>query len=159
MTAQLWSIFYGLKLAWESHRTSLVLETDCPSAIGHVLHPDPRYPMADLVSMIKSLRVEAWDSLELECISESANAATSALSSHCLSGRGGLDDIVSPPAFVMAIIFERWQIDGVVGLFVRGVHSSLIIIYLNKCVCFMITFKNVFLTLFKHASSFFHGLN
>ena len=107
VTAQLWSIFYGLKLAWESHRTSLVLETDCPSALGHVLHPDPRYPLADLVSMINGLRAEAWNSLELECIPESANAAASALSSHCLSGRGGVDDFVSPPASVMAIVSEE----------------------------------------------------
>ena len=107
VTAQLWSIFYGLKLAWESHRTSLVLETDCPSALGHVLHPDPRYPLADLVSMINGLRAEAWDSLELECIPESANAAASALSSHCLSGRGGVDEFVSPPASVMAIVSEE----------------------------------------------------
>ena len=65
VTAQLWAIFYGLKLAWECHMTSLILETDCEAALGHVLHPDPAYPMADLVTMINNLRAEAWDALEL----------------------------------------------------------------------------------------------
>ncbi|KAL1804936.1 hypothetical protein ACET3Z_028004 [Daucus carota] len=107
MSAQLWSIFYGLKLAWESHKTSVVLETNCAAALEHVLHPDPAYPLADLVTMINNLRAEAWDSLELECIPESANAAASALSSHCLFGCGGVDDILSPPPSVRAIISQE----------------------------------------------------
>lgn len=73
ITAQLWSIFHGLKLAWESGQTTLLVETACAEALEHILHPDPFFPMADLVTLINNLHTEPWEDLQFNLVSESAN--------------------------------------------------------------------------------------
>ncbi|KAK1373057.1 hypothetical protein POM88_029250 [Heracleum sosnowskyi] len=52
VTAELWAIYYGLKMAWERNKTNLVVFSECREAITIIRNDDPSYPMAMLVDMI-----------------------------------------------------------------------------------------------------------
>lgn len=57
--AELWSIFYGLKLAWEKEVKHVVIESDCAEAVNQVNNPDPDFGLVDLVLLIKNIEGEA----------------------------------------------------------------------------------------------------
>lgn len=107
--AKLWSIFYGLKLAQETEKTNILIESECAEAITHIPHPDPSYHMALLIVMINNLLGEAWDHVGMSAIPPSANRVAQTLAYICISGDGGVDNIPVPPAPVTPIIAEEMQ--------------------------------------------------
>lgn len=104
ITAQLWSIFYGLKLAWENEEKNVVVECDCEEAVNQVHNPDPGYDMFNLVCMIKQLMSEAWDHCELVLISASANTAVAAIANNAINDNGGIEELGVPPSYITSIL-------------------------------------------------------
>ena len=103
-TAELWSIWYGLKLAWEAGKTSVTLECESEEAVNHVLHPDENYEMFQLVLMIRQIMSEAWDVCDIVHIPSSSNLPATALANRALNGDGGLEYRDVPPSFIRSLL-------------------------------------------------------
>lgn len=65
VTAELWSIWYGLKLAWENGRKTVTVECESEVAVHQVLHPDENDDLYQLVCMIRMIMSEAWKMCDL----------------------------------------------------------------------------------------------
>lgn len=102
--AELWSIYYGLKLAWETSNTSVIVEVDSEEAVIAVNDPNPEFWLANLVGMIKMLLSEAWDACVITHIPTSANGAATALASTALGWDGGLNGLSSPPSSITSVL-------------------------------------------------------
>ncbi|WOH01420.1 hypothetical protein DCAR_0520804 [Daucus carota subsp. sativus] len=64
LAAELWSIFYGLKMAWEMGNVhSVIIESDCKRAVDEVNNIDSAFVLADLVEMINSIMTLATSEL------------------------------------------------------------------------------------------------
>ena len=105
VAAELWSIFYGLKMAWEKGNVkSVFIESDCLEAVNLINNPDPGFFLADLVDMIKALESEEWDSCAIVHVPSSSNEAATALARAYVDGEGGLVDLPRAPAFLQPMI-------------------------------------------------------
>lgn len=102
--AELWSIFYGLKLAWEKEVKHVVIESDCEEAVNQVNSPDPDFGLIDLIMLIKNIEGEAWESCVIQHCSSGANAAAVALANHELNGDGGIEELDDAPGFMHAVL-------------------------------------------------------
>lgn len=103
-TAELWAIFYGLKMAWEREKTSVVIFSESRAAINAINAADPAHPMAMLVNMVSGLLRESWDFVDIQPTHPDANAAVNAMAQHCMRGDGGVEEFVEPPSAIKAII-------------------------------------------------------
>ncbi|XP_074367270.1 uncharacterized protein LOC141707799 [Apium graveolens] len=103
--AELWSIFYGLKLAWEKvHMKHVVVECDSQEAVNVVTNPDPDFWLADLVALIKNLENEAWDSCRIEHVSKDENEAATVLVNSQLDGEGGVMKLANALGFMPSVL-------------------------------------------------------
>lgn len=101
LAAELWSIFYGLKMAWEKGDVkSVFIESDSEEAVNEVNNPDPHFWLADLVVLITNLQNEAWDSCVVVHVATSSNEAATAFANSQLSGDGGLVEFDQAPPFL-----------------------------------------------------------
>ncbi|KAK1392455.1 hypothetical protein POM88_011511 [Heracleum sosnowskyi] len=73
VTAELWAIYYGLKMVWERNKTNLVVFFECREAISIIHNDDPEYPMTMLVDMIRMLLGENWISVDIQPTQADAN--------------------------------------------------------------------------------------
>lgn len=88
VAAKLWSIFYGLKLAWEKGDVKhVVIECETQEAVNEVNILDPDFWLADLVLLIKNLENE---SCVIQHVSKDGNAAASVVANSELDGDGGI---------------------------------------------------------------------
>ena len=104
ITAELWSIWYGLRLAWEKGQKSVILECECAEAVDQVLHPDENNEMYDLIVLIRQIMAEAWDQCDIVHIPDSANLPAAALANRAIQGPGGLEDLLEPPTCVRRLL-------------------------------------------------------
>ena len=102
--AELWSIFYGLKLAWEYGVKRVVIECDSEEAVNHVNNPDPSFWFAEMVDMIKTIEGEAWETCVIQHCSVGANRAAHTLATSELDGEGGINELSSAPRFMQATL-------------------------------------------------------
>lgn len=103
--AELWSMFYGLKLAWEKGDTKhVVVECESQEALNAVSDPDPEFWLADLVDLIKKLESEAWESCRIEHVSVAGNKAATTLANSQLDGEGGIMELADAPAFMASVL-------------------------------------------------------
>ncbi|KAK1351249.1 hypothetical protein POM88_054524 [Heracleum sosnowskyi] len=103
-TAELWAIYYGLKMAWEREMTFVVVFTERRDATDLINNPDLAYPMAALIEMITMLKGEAWSHVDIQHIHADANVATNVLATDYLDGEGGLKEFVEPPHAIIHLI-------------------------------------------------------
>ncbi|KAK1374604.1 hypothetical protein POM88_030797 [Heracleum sosnowskyi] len=103
-TAELWAIYYGLKMAWEREMTSVVVFTERRDAIDLINNPDPAYPMTALIEMITMLKGEAWSHVDIQHIHADANVPANVLATDCLDGEGGLNEFAEPPHAIIHLI-------------------------------------------------------
>ncbi|KAK1401371.1 hypothetical protein POM88_000976 [Heracleum sosnowskyi] len=103
-TAELWAIYYGLKMAWEREMTSVVVFSERRDAIHLINNPDPAYPMAALIEMITKLKGEAWSHVDIQHIHADANVAANVLATDCFDGEGGLNEFAEPPHAIIHLI-------------------------------------------------------
>lgn len=59
LIAQLCSIFYVLKMAWEIGKHNLIFEIECAEVLDHILHPEANFPVSGLVIIMNNLRRKA----------------------------------------------------------------------------------------------------
>ena len=105
IAAELWSIFNGLKMAWEKGNVkSVFIELDCLEAVNQVNNLDPQFFLANLVDMIKARESEDWDSSAIVHVPSSSNEAATALARVYVDGEGRLVDLPRAPAFSHPII-------------------------------------------------------
>ena len=104
VTAELWSIWYGLKLAWESGRKSVTVECESEVAIHQVPHPDENDDLFQLVCMIRMIMSNAWDMCEVVHVPNSSNLPANALATRALGGAGGLEELEVPPSFIRGLL-------------------------------------------------------
>ncbi|XP_074327975.1 uncharacterized protein LOC141665890 [Apium graveolens] len=104
ITAAMWSIFYGLKLAWEHQDKSVLVESDCEEAVNLVLNPNPDFEMYELICMINNIMSESWVLCELIYILSSANIAVAALANNAISDDGGIDELTVLPSIIRPIL-------------------------------------------------------
>lgn len=104
VTAELWAIWYGLKMAWESGNEAVVLECENEEAVDQVLNPDEYHDMFDLVLMIRKIMSEAWEICDIVHISSSANLPATALANEAINDHGGLEDVVEPPSSIQGLL-------------------------------------------------------
>lgn len=102
--AELWSIFYGLKLAWEYGVKRVVIESECVEAVNEVNNPDPSFWFAEMIEIIKTIKGEAWESCVIQHCDEGANRAAQTLASSQLYGEGGINELASGPGFMQAVL-------------------------------------------------------
>ncbi|KAK1391292.1 hypothetical protein POM88_010348 [Heracleum sosnowskyi] len=103
-TAELWAIYYGLRMAWEREMPSMVVFTERRDAIDLTNNPDPAYPMAALIEMITMLKGETWSHVDIQHIHANANVAANVLATDCLDGEGGLKEFAEPPHAIIHLI-------------------------------------------------------
>ena len=103
-TAELWSIWYGLKLAWEAGKTSITLECESEEAVAQVLNPDANYDLFQLVCMIRQIMSEQWDLCDIVHIPTSANLTATSLATRALNGDGGLEYLDVAPRFLRSLL-------------------------------------------------------
>lgn len=103
-TAEMWAIFYGLKMAWEREKTSVVVFSESMAAINAINAADPAHPMAMLIDMIICLLRESWDFVEIQPTHPSANAAANVMAQYCLSLGGGVEEFAEAPSAIKDII-------------------------------------------------------
>ena len=106
LVAELWSIFYGLKMAWEMGNVrSVIIESDCKRAVDEVNNIDSAFVLADLVEMINSIMSEDWDSCVVIHVPKDCNAVATALAtSELTAADGGLRDIHDAPASLSSML-------------------------------------------------------
>ena len=107
VAAELWSIFYGLKLAWEKgYIKHVVIESECLEAVNQVNNPDPAFWFAEMVELITGLLNEAWDSCVVVHVPSSSNVAATTLAE--LNGcDGGVQEFGDVPGFMESLISEE----------------------------------------------------
>ena len=102
--AELWSIYYGLKLAWEYGVKRVVIESDSLEAVNHVNNPDSSFWFAEMVDMIKMIEGEAWESCDIQHCSADGNRAAHTLATSELDGEDGINELASAPGFMQPIL-------------------------------------------------------
>ncbi|KAK1355579.1 hypothetical protein POM88_048835 [Heracleum sosnowskyi] len=103
-TAELWAIYYGLRMDWEREMTSVVVFTERRDAIDLINNPDPAYPMAAFIEMITMLKGEAWSHVDIQYIHTDANVAANVLAIDCLDVEGDLKEFAEPPHAIIHLI-------------------------------------------------------
>ncbi|XP_074324184.1 uncharacterized protein LOC141661105 [Apium graveolens] len=103
-TATLWSIFYGLKMAWENDEKSVIVECDCEEAVALISNVDPTFDMFELVYMIRNLMSEEWELCDLVHIASSVNIAVTGLANSVISDDGGLVDLNLTPSYMLPLL-------------------------------------------------------
>ena len=103
-TAELWAIFYGLKMAWELEKTNVVVFSECREAIDAIKNPDPTHDMAMLVDLITNLLRENWEFVDVLPTYPDANIGAAAMANYYLTGSGGVDELVEPPAAIRSLV-------------------------------------------------------
>ena len=106
VTAELWSIWYGLRLAWEKGEKSVILECECEDAVNQVLYPDENNEMFDLIVLIRHIMSESWDHCDIVHIPGSANLTVAALANRAIHAPGGLEDLLEPPSCIRKLLNE-----------------------------------------------------
>ncbi|KAK1385844.1 hypothetical protein POM88_023579 [Heracleum sosnowskyi] len=104
LTAELWAIYYGLKMAWERNKTNLVLFSECREAITIIRNDDHSYPMAMLVDMIRMLLGENWTSVDIQHTHADANGGANAVAGYYLGHEGGIREMDEPPEAISHLI-------------------------------------------------------
>ncbi|KAK1386909.1 hypothetical protein POM88_015087 [Heracleum sosnowskyi] len=89
LSAELWAIYYGLKMAWECEKTSVVVFTESRKAIEVINNRDPTFAMASLIEMITMLLGEDWSHVDIQSLHADVNLAVNALANYYLDGEGG----------------------------------------------------------------------
>lgn len=96
LAAEIWSIYYGLKLAWERGDVSnVIIKCDDEEAVNHVNNLDPDFWLLDLVLLIKNLENEAWDSCVIQHVPKTCNAPATVLAESEIDGNGDAPGFMS----------------------------------------------------------------
>ena len=105
LAAELWSIFYGLKVAWKiGNLLSVIIESDCKRAIDEVNNIDSDFALADFVMMINNIMSEDWDTCVVIHVPKDCNeVATTLATSELTDADGGLRDIHDAPVFLSSM--------------------------------------------------------
>ena len=104
LTAELWALVLGLKLAWQRGYRKVIVETDA-SEIIHLLERKDISQHADfiLIQEAKSYMCRTWD-LELVHISRTTNTVADALAKHVICSVMGYQPILVPSAFMLTML-------------------------------------------------------
>ncbi|KAK1363936.1 hypothetical protein POM88_039497 [Heracleum sosnowskyi] len=89
VTAELWAIYYGLKMAWERNKANLVVFSECRETITIIRNDDPEYPMVMFVDMIRMLLGENWTSVDIQPTHADANGGANVMADYYLIREGG----------------------------------------------------------------------
>ena len=104
ITAELWAIYYGLKMAWERAKINVVVFSECREAINAIENDDPEYPMAMLVDMIRMLLGEPWEYVDIQHTFNQANGGANAMATHFIHADGGVCEMSVPPSAITHLI-------------------------------------------------------
>ncbi|KAK1385378.1 hypothetical protein POM88_023113 [Heracleum sosnowskyi] len=104
VTAELWAIYYGLKMVWERNKTDLVVFSECRETISIICNDDPEYPMAMLVDMIRMLLGETWTSMDIQPTHADANGGANVMAGYYLGHEGGIREMDEPPEAISHLI-------------------------------------------------------
>ncbi|XP_074373723.1 uncharacterized protein LOC141714081 [Apium graveolens] len=104
ITAALWSIFYGLNMAWENEEKSMIVECDSQETVALIFNANPTFDMFELVCMIRNPVSEEWELCDLVHIASSTNIAKNALANSAISDDGGLVELSAPPSYMFPLL-------------------------------------------------------
>ncbi|KAK1398487.1 hypothetical protein POM88_008350 [Heracleum sosnowskyi] len=104
ITAELWVIYYGLKMAWERNKTNLVVFSECREAISIIRNDDLEYPIAMLVDMIRMLLGDTWTSMDIQSTHVDANGGANSMAGYYLDHEGGIPEMDEPPEVISHLI-------------------------------------------------------
>ncbi|KAK1363937.1 hypothetical protein POM88_039498 [Heracleum sosnowskyi] len=91
VTAELWAIYYGLKMALERNKTNPIVFSECREAITIIRNDDPEYPIVMLVDMIRMMLAENWTSVDIQPTHADANEGANVMAGYYLVHGGGGD--------------------------------------------------------------------
>ena len=107
LTAELWALVLGLKLAWQRGYHKVIVETDASEVI-HLLERKDISQHADfiLIQEAKSYMCRTWD-LELVHISRTTNTVADALPKHVIGSVMGYQPILVPSPFILTMLHSN----------------------------------------------------